>query len=115
MDANRGNIAADGMQYDLLRATAPANSCRNRLRGLQPAVPSAFRRRRPTRYGPAIDFDSSHSLRVKSSIEPKDMPSVKPTDKWLLDDSSIFGDQVKERGRFSERNVSLKSDFLHML
>ena len=74
-----------------------------------------FRRRRPTRYGPAIDFDSSHSLRVKSSIEPKDMPSVKPTDKWLLDDSSIFGDQVKERGRFSERNVSLKSDFLHML
>lgn len=98
-------IASDGMKCDFLRATAPSNNCRNRLRGLRPAIPSAFRRRR-TRYSPAIDFDSSNSFRVKSSVEPKDMPNVKSSDKWLLDDSSIFGDQVKERGRFSERNLS---------
>lgn len=96
-------IISDGSRCDVLRTSPPLNS-RNRLRGS--GIPSAFRRS-PNRHSTAIDFDSINSIRVKSSVEPKDVPSVKPSDKWLLDDSSIFGDQVKERGRFSERNVSL--------
>ena len=106
MSVIKFDIISDGSKCDVLRTSPRLNNGRNRLRGSQSGIPSAFRRS-ANRYSAAIDLDSINSTRVKSSVEPKDVPSVKPSDKWLLDDSSIFGDQVKERGRFSERNVSL--------
>lgn len=106
MSVIKFEIVSDGLKCNVLRTSPPLNNSRNRLRGSQSGIPSAFNRS-PNRYSAANDFDPINSFRVNSSVEPKDVPSVKPSDKWLLDDSSIFGDQVKERGRFSERNVSL--------
>ena len=55
-------------------------------------------------------------VNVSSSIErgsstAKNVPlrssdSGRTLDKWLLEDAGVFGDGVKEQGRFSERNLS---------